>query len=80
MCHPARVRGIVGYSSDGAAFDGEQIPSAAVVAETSFDCEEDRAAFMDDYVRAVAERSARAKMSPVAMAVTGELGLGPQVD
>lgn len=40
---------------DRAAFDGEQIPSASVTAEARFACEEDRAAFMEAYLRALTE-------------------------
>lgn len=40
---------------DRAAFDGEQIPSAAVSAETRFACEEDRAAFLREYLDATRE-------------------------
>jgi DNA-binding transcriptional ArsR family regulator len=36
---------------DRAAFDGEQIPSASVVASVRFASEDDRAAFMDEYLR-----------------------------
>lgn len=37
---------------DRAAFDGEEIPSAVVSAETRFDSAEDRAAFMREYLEA----------------------------
>jgi len=40
---------------DRAAFDGAQIASAAVTAETRFASEEDRAAFLNEYVAAVAK-------------------------
>ena len=40
---------------DRAAFDGEQIPSASVIAEACFASEEDRSSFMEAYLRAVAE-------------------------
>jgi hypothetical protein len=36
---------------DRAAFDGEQIPSAAVEAEVRFADEDDRAVFMEEYLR-----------------------------
>ena len=39
---------------DRAAFDGEQIASAAVTAETRFASEEDRAAFLDEYLSTLA--------------------------
>jgi DNA-binding transcriptional ArsR family regulator len=38
---------------DRAAFDGEQIASAAVDAEVSFDSEATRAAFLDEYLAAI---------------------------
>ena len=44
---------------DRAAFDGEQISSAAVTAETRFASEEDRAAFIEAYLRAVTELTER---------------------
>lgn len=37
---------------DRAAFDGEEIPSAAVTAEVRFASERERAAFMREYLRA----------------------------
>jgi DNA-binding transcriptional ArsR family regulator len=40
---------------DRAAFDGEQIASASVTADVRFASEEERAAFMNDYLRAVRE-------------------------
>lgn len=40
---------------DRAAFDGEEIASAAVTAEMRFASEKDRAAFLDDYLKAVAK-------------------------
>jgi DNA-binding transcriptional ArsR family regulator len=40
---------------DRAAFEGEDIPSAAVSAEVSFPDEAARAAFMDDYLRTTSE-------------------------
>jgi len=40
---------------DRATFDGEQIASAAVTAETRFASEENRAAFLDEYLTAVAQ-------------------------
>jgi len=39
---------------DRAAFDGEEIPSASVVTDLRFDSDEARAAFLRDYVEAVA--------------------------
>jgi DNA-binding transcriptional ArsR family regulator len=52
---------------DRAAFDGEQIPSASVVAEAHFENEEDREAFFTEYVRETArilERHASKKGAP----------------
>lgn len=40
---------------DRAAFDGEQIASASVAAEVRFADEQQRAAFLDDYLRVMAE-------------------------
>lgn len=40
---------------DRAAFDGAQIASAAVQAELRFSCEEDRAAFMKDYLESLSK-------------------------
>jgi DNA-binding transcriptional ArsR family regulator len=40
---------------DRAAFDGEDVPSAAVSAEVSFPDEDARAAFMDDYLASTKE-------------------------
>lgn len=40
---------------DRAAFDGEQIASASVTADVRFASEEDRAAFMDAYLRTLRE-------------------------
>lgn len=40
---------------DRAAFDGEQIASASVVAEARFASEAEREAFLDDYLRTTAE-------------------------
>jgi DNA-binding transcriptional ArsR family regulator len=40
---------------DRAAFDGDDVPSAAVSAEVSFPDEASRAAFMDDYLRSTKE-------------------------
>ena len=40
---------------DRAAFDGEEIASASVVADVRFKTELDRAAFMDAYLRSVKE-------------------------
>jgi DNA-binding transcriptional ArsR family regulator len=40
---------------DRAAFDGEQIASAAVIAEACFSSEADREAFLDEYLRATAD-------------------------
>lgn len=42
---------------DRAAFDGEEIPSAAVTAELRFACEEDRSAFMEAYLRSLTDLS-----------------------
>ena len=39
---------------DRAAFDGEQVPSASVVAEARFDSEEHREAFFTEYMQATA--------------------------
>jgi hypothetical protein len=38
---------------DRAAFDGEEVPSASVTAEVRFETEEQRTAFLRDYVEAV---------------------------
>lgn len=40
---------------DRAAFDGEDIPSAAVTADVRFACEEDRAAFLREYLETTSE-------------------------
>ena len=40
---------------DRAAFDGEEIASAAVTADVRFESEEDRASFMDAYLRMTRE-------------------------
>ena len=42
---------------DRAVFDGEEVPSASVMAEVRFGSEEERAAFLTEYVAAVAELS-----------------------
>lgn len=39
---------------DRAAFDGEEIPSASVATDISFDSEESRAAFLHDYIESLA--------------------------
>jgi DNA-binding transcriptional ArsR family regulator len=44
---------------DRAAFDGAQIPSAAVTAELRFGCEDDRASFLNDYLKAVSQLTER---------------------
>jgi DNA-binding transcriptional ArsR family regulator len=44
---------------DRAAFDGEQIASASVLAEARFASEADREAFLDEYLRATAELLAK---------------------
>ena len=49
-----RVQSDAAALLDRAAFDGEQIASAAVTAETRFASEEDRTAFLDEYLSAVA--------------------------
>jgi DNA-binding transcriptional ArsR family regulator len=40
---------------DRAAFDSEQIASASVAADVRFDSEDERAAFLDEYLRSVTE-------------------------
>jgi DNA-binding transcriptional ArsR family regulator len=44
---------------DRAAFDGEQIASAAVEVDVHFADERDRAAFLDEYLQAIRELTAR---------------------
>ncbi len=44
---------------DRAAFDGEQIPSASASTEVRFASEEDRSAFLRDYVEMLTELAAR---------------------
>lgn len=46
-----RVQSDAAVLLDRAAFDGEQISSASVVADARFASAEDRAAFMDEYLR-----------------------------
>lgn len=50
-----RVQSDAAALLDRAAFDGEQIASAAVTAEMRFASEEERAAFLNEYVEAVAK-------------------------
>jgi hypothetical protein len=44
---------------DRAAFDGEEVPSASVATDIRFATEEDRTAFLRDYVAAMEELAAR---------------------
>ncbi len=50
-----RLQRDVAVLIDRAAFDGEEIASASVVAEARFASEADREAFLDEYLRATAE-------------------------
>lgn len=57
--HGERLQRDVAALLDRAAFDGEEIPSASVSVRVSFEREEDRSAFLREYVELVTELTER---------------------